>query len=140
MDFPTRRGNLFQRGASTKVRSKRLAIDHVDASIAVQETLLQTCELQTDIKWPNDILHDDKKLCGILAETVETNRGRAVIVGIGINLTNAALPPELETVAISVEAAILRAPDMELLNCNSPALFHDALSRFEIIRTIGSCA
>ena len=85
------------------------------ASIAVQETLLEACELQTDIKWPNDILHDEKKLCGILAETVETNRGRAVIVGIGINLTKAALPRELESVATSVEAATKRAPDMELV-------------------------
>ena len=85
------------------------------ASIAVQETLLQACELQTDIKWPNDILHDEKKLCGILAETVETNRGRAVIVGIGINLTKAALTPGLESVATSVEAATKRVPDMELV-------------------------
>ena len=82
-------------------------------SIAVQETLLQACELQTDIKWPNDILHDEKKLCGILAETVETNRGRAVIVGIGINLMKAALPPELESVTTSVEAATKRAPEIE---------------------------
>src|SRR5678816_27543 len=85
------------------------------ASITVQETLLQACELQTDIKWPNDILHGEKKLCGILAETVETIRGRAVIVGIGINLTKAALPRELESVATSVEAATRRAPDIELV-------------------------
>jgi len=85
------------------------------ASIAIQETLLQACDLQTDIKWPNDILHKEKKLCGILAETVETNRGRAVIVGIGINLTKAALPRELESIATSVEEATKRVPDMELV-------------------------
>jgi BirA family biotin operon repressor/biotin-[acetyl-CoA-carboxylase] ligase len=104
------------------------------ASITVQETLLQTCELQTDIKWPNDILHDDKKLCGILAETVETNRGRAVIVGIGINLTKAALPTELETVATSVEAAIKRAPDMELVIETLQRCF---MTRYQDLKSFG---
>jgi BirA family biotin operon repressor/biotin-[acetyl-CoA-carboxylase] ligase len=38
-----------------------------------------------------------------------------VIVGIGINLTNAVLPRELESVATSVEAATKREPDMEFV-------------------------
>jgi BirA family biotin operon repressor/biotin-[acetyl-CoA-carboxylase] ligase len=104
------------------------------ASIAVQETLLQTCELQTDIKWPNDVLHDDKKLCGILAETVETNRGRAVIVGIGINLTKAALPPELETVATSVEAAIECQPEMEIVIETLQRCF---MTRYQDLKSFG---
>lgn len=82
-------------------------------AVAVHETLLETCALQTDIKWPNDILHDEKKLCGILAETVESNRGRAVIVGIGVNLTNESFPSELESVATSVAVAGGRQPDLE---------------------------
>lgn len=83
------------------------------AAVAVQDALIAACELQTDIKWPNDILHDEKKLCGILAETVETSAGRAVIVGIGINLTNASFPHELEGVATSVAAAANSEPDLE---------------------------
>lgn len=75
------------------------------AAIAVHDGLLAACFLETDIKWPNDILVDEKKLCGILAETVETPLGRAVVVGIGINLTQSAFPPALETIATSVEAA-----------------------------------
>jgi BirA family biotin operon repressor/biotin-[acetyl-CoA-carboxylase] ligase len=47
------------------------------------------------IKWVNDLLWRGKKVCGILAEVV----GAHVIVGIGVNLTPAPLPPELaETV------------------------------------------
>jgi BirA family biotin operon repressor/biotin-[acetyl-CoA-carboxylase] ligase len=75
------------------------------AAVAVHDALLAACSLQTDIKWPNDILVDDKKLCGILAETVDTPSGRSVVIGIGINLTQSAFPTELETIATSVEAA-----------------------------------
>ncbi len=83
------------------------------SAIVVHETLLTACELQTDIKWPNDILHDEKKLCGILAEIVETSTGRAVVVGIGINLTNDSFPPELAATATSVSAATGSHPSLE---------------------------
>ncbi|MEP6818192.1 MAG: biotin--[acetyl-CoA-carboxylase] ligase [bacterium] len=75
------------------------------ASVAVHDALLEACALETDIKWPNDILANEKKLCGILAETVETSHGRAVVVGIGINLTEYSFPKELELMATSVETA-----------------------------------
>ena len=80
-------------------------------AIAVHDTLLDTCCLETDIKWPNDILINEKKLCGILAETVETPLGRAVVVGVGINLTSSAFSPELYEVATSVEDATGKRPD-----------------------------
>ena len=38
------------------------------------------------LKWPNDVLIDGLKVCGILSERVETPTGPAAIVGIGINL------------------------------------------------------
>src|SRR4026209_2805906 len=50
------------------------------AAVVVHDTLLAGNDLKTDIKWPNDILANEKKLCGILAETVETPVGRAVIL------------------------------------------------------------
>ncbi|MEP6742436.1 MAG: biotin--[acetyl-CoA-carboxylase] ligase [bacterium] len=73
------------------------------AAIAVRDALLEACALETDIKWPNDILVNEKKLCGILAETVETTSGRAVIVGIGINVKRNSFPVDLEGVATSIE-------------------------------------
>lgn len=74
------------------------------AAVAVHEALREACALQTDIKWPNDVLANEKKLCGILAETTETASGRAVVVGIGINLSRNSLPRELEASATSLEA------------------------------------
>ena len=85
------------------------------AAVAVHDALVDACGLKTDIKWPNDLLANDKKLCGILAETVETSLGRAVVVGIGINLTKNSFPAELESVATSLETATDRSPDLETL-------------------------
>lgn len=73
------------------------------AALAVNDALRRCCQLETDIKWPNDILSHDRKLCGILAETIETSAGRAVIVGIGVNIKKNSYPVELESVATSIE-------------------------------------
>ena len=85
------------------------------AALAVRDALAESFQLETDIKWPNDILAGERKLCGILAETVETVAGRAVVVGIGVNLDDRAFPPELHETATSVAAATGDAPDREEL-------------------------
>ena len=82
------------------------------AALAVHDTLMQACEVETDIKWPNDILFAERKLCGILAETIETDSGRAAIVGIGINLRTKAFPFELYE-ATSLEGVTGKAPEAE---------------------------
>jgi BirA family biotin operon repressor/biotin-[acetyl-CoA-carboxylase] ligase len=88
------------------------------AALAVRDALREACALETDIKWPNDILANattggGRKLCGILAETVETKQGRACILGIGINLSERAYPPELGAQATSIEGATGKLADGE---------------------------
>lgn len=85
------------------------------SALAVHEALESACSLSTDIKWPNDVYSGERKLCGILAETVEGEKGRAVVIGIGINLSDRAFPEELNPIATSVEAETGRAVDRELL-------------------------
>jgi BirA family biotin operon repressor/biotin-[acetyl-CoA-carboxylase] ligase len=48
------------------------------------------------LKWPNDVLIAERKVAGILTERIETPRGPAVVVGIGINvgMTREELPHE----------------------------------------------
>ena len=84
-------------------------------AVAVSDALANTCDLRVDIKWPNDILCDDRKLAGILAETAETELGMAVIVGIGINLKGESFAPELGAVATSIEAVTGSTPNSDLL-------------------------
>lgn len=92
---------------------------------AVRDALTDTCALDVDIKWPNDLLVAGRKLCGILAEVVETERGRACIVGIGINLTRQAFPPDLAARATSIAEATGHAPDRQaILNALVAHLAH----------------
>ncbi len=85
------------------------------AAVAIQQALLDAFAVTADIKWPNDLLVDERKICGILAETVETKRGRAVVVGIGVNLTREAIPQGLEREATAVEAITGRREEPETL-------------------------
>ncbi len=75
------------------------------AGVAVYESLRQL-GIEADIKWVNDLLVNEKKICGILAETAETPGGLAVVVGIGINLTSANFRPEIAALATSIEEVI----------------------------------
>lgn len=85
------------------------------AAVAVYDTLGDACHFQADIKWPNDLLSGERKICGILAEAIETPAGRAVIVGIGINLTPDAYPAEIAKLATSVSEATGRPVEREAI-------------------------
>lgn len=56
-------------------------------ALSAQAALGQLCGVRPDLKWPNDLLVDDAKLAGLLAEVVATDQGIAVVVGLGLNLT-----------------------------------------------------
>jgi BirA family biotin operon repressor/biotin-[acetyl-CoA-carboxylase] ligase len=104
------------------------------AAVAVHDALRDTCGLETDIKWPNDIVAGGRKLCGILAETLEADKGRAVILGIGINLSAAAFPPDLRSAAISLEEATSEACDGETI---LEVLLCSVARYYEIFQTSG---
>lgn len=97
-----------------KIAVKYLPLMTFACAVAVFETLSKF-GLNPDIKWANDVHVEGKKICGILAETCETNVGLAVIVGIGINLKSANFPPELKEIATSIEQETGTTPDAEVL-------------------------
>jgi len=77
----------------------------VAAATAVCKTLEQTCGLKAGIKWPNDIITNKKKVCGILSEmSCETGAIDYIIVGIGINVLqkDEDFSPEVSKIATSV--------------------------------------
>lgn len=74
--------------------------------VAVAETLDQECGLDVGIKWPNDILIGEKKVCGILTEGSANPKGlEYVVVGIGIdlNVDVANFPADLREGATSLK-------------------------------------
>ena len=59
-----------------------------------------------DLKWPNDLLIDGKKFCGILTEmNAEVTRVRYAVVGIGINVNQTSFPADLQASATSLRLA-----------------------------------
>lgn len=52
---------------------------------AVAEAIRGLTGLKAGVKWPNDVLIDDRKIAGILAELVQTPAGLACVMGIGVN-------------------------------------------------------
>ena len=74
------------------------------AAEAVRRAILQASGLDTQIKWINDLVCRNKKLCGILTELVTTPEGPAVICGIGVNCFQQPedFPPEVAAMATSL--------------------------------------
>ncbi len=66
-------------------------------SIALRRILLNSYGIKTNIKWPNDILYNDKKMCGIIIEmSAEQDIVNWVAAGIGVNINNP-IPKQLKT-------------------------------------------
>ncbi len=59
------------------------------AGLAITKAIRDFTHLPAFIKWPNDVYINDKKVCGILIESsIENNRLKYVIIGIGLNVNN----------------------------------------------------
>ena len=74
------------------------------AAVAVAQAM-EKFGLRAAIKWPNDILHDGRKLVGILTEmSAEMDRVNYIVIGIGINVNIAEedFPEELRPIATSL--------------------------------------
>jgi biotin-[acetyl-CoA-carboxylase] ligase BirA-like protein len=57
------------------------------AGLAVVEVLRKTYDLKAEIKWPNDVLVNGRKVCGILCEmNTAAKNVRFVVVGVGVNV------------------------------------------------------
>jgi len=81
------------------------------ASLAVAGSIEQVTGLKARIKWPNDVLVNDKKICGILVESdVRGNKVDYAVIGIGINV-NLKLSefPEIAPFATSLSQEVGRA-------------------------------
>jgi len=75
------------------------------ASLAVLEAIEKSCGVEANIKWPNDVLIEDRKVCGILIETSHDAQGRLVaVLGIGIN-GNGQLQGQVEQKGVEVDLA-----------------------------------
>lgn len=73
------------------------------AALALAKAIKETTQLDTMIKWPNDVIANGKKLCGILTESsTDLEYINYVVVGIGINCNQTEFPDEIKETASSI--------------------------------------
>ncbi len=75
------------------------------AGVAVSEAISEACQVQLQIKWPNDLLWEKRKIGGILSESsFSGERLSYVILGVGLNLTQNKkdFPAQLQDSAVSL--------------------------------------
>lgn len=85
------------------------------AALAVEEAIRETTGIKSQIKWPNDMIINGKKVCGILTEmSLQMDEINYIVVGIGINVNIAKFPEDLQMKATSLQiegkTRIKRAP------------------------------
>src|SRR6187402_326644 len=69
-------------------------------AVALHNAIEANTGLSIDIKWPNDLLLENKKVCGILAEMqAEFDRVNSLIIGVGINVNQTDFPAEISETA-----------------------------------------
>lgn len=73
-------------------------------AVAVSRAIERVSGISCGIKWPNDLILQNKKLCGILVESFMVGARRELVVGIGVNVNTERFPPSLVT-AISLYQA-----------------------------------
>ena len=101
------------------------------AAAAVVKTFKEISDLDIRIRWPNDIVVNGKKICGILTElNAELNKVHYLIVGIGINLNQEVFNESLQDIATSYK--IETGKNLKIKDYLEPFLknFHSLVSTF----------
>jgi BirA family biotin operon repressor/biotin-[acetyl-CoA-carboxylase] ligase len=83
-------------------------------AVSIGQTLENFLETDVGVKWPNDVIVDGRKICGILSEGAsEGDRTRFIVVGIGINVNveRHEFPEEIRRIACSCSSVAGRRFD-----------------------------
>lgn len=85
------------------------------AAVAAARTVEALCGIYPGIKWPNDLLCQGRKLCGILCQSVFFQGKQFLVLGVGLNVSTPpeAFSPELREGAASILSLTGSAPSPE---------------------------
>ena len=72
------------------------------ASISVAKSIIKLTNLKAKVKWPNDVLVNDKKICGILTETISGKENYA-LVGLGVNINQKKFPKNINATSLKIK-------------------------------------
>ena len=100
------------------------------AALAMAQAVRRVTGLAVGIKWPNDLVLQGRKLCGILLEMGFDGQGMYVVCGTGLNVGKAAYTPDLADKAIALDECVPRPDRGEIIAAYLSAL-EDALDAVE---------
>lgn len=88
----------------TDIKPESASMLTIVAAMAAQQAIESVTGLKALIKWPNDIVVNKKKICGILTEmATEGMKVKYVVVGVGINVNTDEFPEEIKEMASSLK-------------------------------------
>ncbi len=76
-------------------------------AVAIFNTLKKFQVPNLHIKWPNDILSDNKKISGVLIENTKTKSGNNTIIGIGLNVNQLQFPTNFKATSMKKQTGVL---------------------------------
>ena len=103
------------------------------AALAICKAIEGELPLQPRIKWPNDIYLSDRKVSGLLAETVSTPTGILLVLGIGLNVNTIDFPSELSATSLlqQLQPASILEIDRNPLASRLLASLHSEFQRLD---------
>ena len=80
-------GNIYiSLGFKNLIDIKNHFIFNAATVLSISESIDSICNLNSNIKWPNDILVNGKKISGVIVELIKSNNMNYIILGVGINV------------------------------------------------------
>jgi len=93
------------------VRADSLPVLTLALGLAAADAIAEVAGLACDLRWPNDVMLEGRKVAGILVQLLDA----AAIAGIGVNVNHAAFPPEIAADATSLRIVSNRMHSREQL-------------------------
>ncbi len=111
-------------------QSLKVNVNHLNlfASVIVANAVENLYQLKAELKWPNDVLIDNKKFAGILTETsVQGKKFERIIIGFGINVNQTTFQGEYNYPPVSLKNQLRHEINRESLLAEILNLFEEGL-------------
>ncbi len=104
-------------GMSTSLHfnNSQLALFHYFTAILLTRVIKEEYNITIQIKWPNDLLYENKKLAGILIDYIVSPQNNYLLIGMGVNLNNSSheMPDNLKSITISIKDIIKKTVSLD---------------------------
>jgi len=93
----------------------QLALFHYFTAILLTRVIKEEYNIIIQIKWPNDLLYDNKKLAGILIDYIVGTQKNYLLIGMGVNLNNSSheMQNNLKSITISIKDIIKKTVSLD---------------------------